>query len=1008
MKQDAGGNDVFSLVLSLAQINDFARITSLFIAGLESLFPATHFEFIKSDADEPANGIALQTQNRIFGWVLVADDSLLTRQQHDDLVKAVQMLAIIVERNEQGSEELRRANEHLREEAFRYQQIAEELRESKEIFTTFMEHNPAYVFFKDENLRSLMLSRNYEKMLGRPLSELLGKSMDELFPAELAGPMIAADRKILDEGRPVAIEEDLNGTHYSTVKFPIVIAGKQSRLAGFTIDITRLKAAEKALRESEAMLAQAQQIAHLGSWVFDLTADRLTWSDETYRIFGLKPQELPPSYLVFLDLVHPEDREAIDAVYSASIQENRDSYEVEHRIIRRDNGAVRHVQEKCRHERNEAGKIVHSIGMVQDITERKQAEEELRKAKVIAEENETRFKALHNASFGGIAIHDQGIILDCNQGLSEITGYSVDELIGMNGLLLINEKTREMVRGKVRAAYEKPYEATGVRKNGEEYPLRLEAREIPYRGKRVRTVEFRDITDQKKSEAILAAEKERLAVTLRSIGDGVITTDTDGKIIMMNRIAEELTGWLQKEAQGQPLEKIFRIINEATRQPCESPVTKVIASGGIVELANHTVLVARNGTERVIADSGAPIKDANSITIGVVLVFRDMTEKQKLIDSLQRTDKLEAIGVLAGGIAHDFNNLLSGIFSYIELARLAKDATKVATYLDQALVVFGRAKNLTRQLLAFAKGGAMLRKTGDLGPVIKESATFALSGSTVTCEFKIAEDLWTADFDRGQIEQIIDNLVINAQQAMPSGGRITIGAQNVTLKNGDNPLLKPGNYIRISIKDTGIGMPANLLQRIFDPFFTTKHKGNGLGLATCYAIVQKHAGMIDVESVMGKGSTFHVYIPASQNAPGGKEAAMPVAHLGCGRILIMDDEAFMRDIVSTFLKEMGYSVVEAKDGAEAVKLLTATAGAVIDAAIFDLTIPGGMGGKDAIVQVRKTLPDLPVFVSSGYSEDPVMAEPQNYGFTDSLCKPYRKEELSAMLSLHAKKFSSNK
>ncbi|MBU1105512.1 MAG: PAS domain S-box protein [Candidatus Riflebacteria bacterium] len=903
MSIDSSSHELILLVISLAQIDNPDRITALFVEALERLFVPAHFEFRKTDAAEPAGGIPAQTIHQNYGWMVVSDDSSLTEKQHGLIRNAVQMLAMIIECNEhkrllsadrdrlkslveeqtaqmrQKNDELRETNKQLQEEVIRHRQTADELRESEEIFTTFLEHNPAYVFFKDEQLRALKLSRNYEQMLGRPLSEILGKTMDELFPTELAEPMIAADQKILREGKPIAIEEHFNGNYYSTVKFPISIAGKPNHLAGFTIDITRLKSAE----------------------------------------------------------------------------------------------------------------------------------EELRKAKEIAEESEIRFKALHNASFGGIAIHDKGKILDCNQGLSGITGYSFEELVGMDCLLLISEKTRDMVMSKIMSGYEKPYEAIGRRKNGEEFPLRLEAREIPYRGKQARTVEFRDITEQKQAEAILAAEKERLAVTLRSIGDGVITTDTKGNVILMNKIAEDLTGWLQLEAQGQPLEKIFKIVHENSRKPCENPVEKVISTGNIIEQANHTLLISRNGTERVIADSGAPIKDMNSTTIGVVLVFRDMTDKQKLLDSLQRTDKLEAIGVLAGGIAHDFNNLLTGIFGYIELARSTTDTKKAATYLEQAMVVFGRAKNLTQQLLAFAKGGAPLRKTGDLGPVVRESAIFALSGSAVTCDFKIAENLWNADFDKSQIEQTIDNLVINAQQAMPSGGRITISAQNITLKDGDNSLLKPGNYIKISIEDAGIGMPADILKRVFDPFFTTKQKGNGLGLTTCYATIQKHAGTIDVESVMGKGSTFHIFIPASQKALTDSKTTLPKTPQGHGQILIMDDEPFVRDIVSKLLKSMGYSVVEAKDGEEAVKLII-DAGPekpTIDAAIFDLTIPGGMGGKDAIVHVRKKFPDLPVIASSGYSEDPVIAQPKNFGFTDSLRKPYRKEELATMLNRYINKPSSS-
>ena len=541
---------MLSLLLSLVQEKNLERSALQLIAGLEKLFPENRFAFIRSGEPEPISGFPIKTPGRHYGWLSIAGHSALTNEQQKHLADAAQMYALIVEHNETGSppgkekvtesllnnEELRRENERLRNELIKYRQVDDELRESQEIFTTFMEHNPAYVFFKDEKLRAIRLSRNYEQMLGRPLSELLYKTSDELFPEELAKPMIAADRRILDEGRPVTIEEELNGRFYSTVKFPIKIAGSSNHLAGFTIDITRLKLAEKALRESEAMLARSQQIAHVGSWVLDLTTNQLIWSEETYRIFGINSPEFALSFATFLEIVHPDDRTALETMYLSSFREDQTGYEIEHRIIRQDTGEVRHVQEKCFHERNKDGEIVRSVGIVQDITKRKLAEEELRRAIAIAEENETRFKALHDASFGGIVIHDKGMILDCNHGLSEITGYSVNELIGMDGLLLIAEKSRDMVRAHIREGYEKPYEGIGLRKNGEEFPMRLEAREIPYRGRRVRSVEFRDITEQKKAESVLAAEKERLAVTLRSIGDGVITTDTQGNVIMINRV----------------------------------------------------------------------------------------------------------------------------------------------------------------------------------------------------------------------------------------------------------------------------------------------------------------------------------------------------------------------------------------------------------------------------------------------------------------------------------------
>ena len=510
--------------------------------------------------------------------------------------------------------------------------------------------------------------------------------------------------------------------------------------------------------------------------------------------------------------------------------------------------------------------------------------------------------------------------------------------------------------------------------------------------------------ERKRAEEALSSEKERLAVTLRSIGDGVITTDIEGNLVIMNKIAENLTGWSQNEAQGKPLTRIFNIVNEITRKPCENPVEKVIKTGNIIELANHTLLISRDGTEYIIADSGAPIKDKNSETIGVVLVFRDMTEKQKMLNNMQRIDKLDSLGVLAGGIAHDFNNLLSGIFGYIEMARKTSTDEKTSRYLEKSMSVFTRAKDLTQQLITFSKGGEPLKKTGSLALLIKDSTSFILSGSKVTCLYSIADDLWLCDFDANQIGQVIDNIVINAQQAMPLGGIIRISAENVLLDKSPPIPLRPGRYIRISIADTGVGIPHDLLNRIFDPFFTTKHKGNGLGLATCYAIIQKHEGYIDVESQQAKGSIFHIYLPASDKEIAKSSESEIAIHKGTGKILIMDDEDFIRELAGELLQEMGYGTIEAKDGVEALKILddSEKRGQSIIGAILDLTIPGGMGGKETAAQIRKLYPHIKIFASSGYSEDPVICRPTDFGFTSSIQKPYKMEDLAEMLNRHLK------
>jgi two-component system cell cycle sensor histidine kinase/response regulator CckA len=504
-----------------------------------------------------------------------------------------------------------------------------------------------------------------------------------------------------------------------------------------------------------------------------------------------------------------------------------------------------------------------------------------------------------------------------------------------------------------------------------------------------------DITDRKLAEKAIDEEKERLAVTLRSIGDGVITTDIQGNVVLINRVAENLTGWKQNEAQGKQLNEIFNIISQKTGEKLENPVEKVLSSGQVIELENQTLLVSRDGTERIIADSGAPIKDRESKNIGVVIVFRDMTEKLKLLDSMQRIDKMDSLGILAGGIANDFNNLLGGIFGYIDMAKeCTSDDELVNQYLDKALGVFDRVKDLTQQLLTFSKGGAPKRKVGHLGKLVKENASFVLSGTNISCEYQISEDLWLADYDANQIGQVIDNLVINAQQAMPMGGTIFISVNNISLSDG--------NFIKISIKDRGVGISQDMVKRIFDPFFTTKQKGNGLGLATCYSIVQKHDGTIDVESIPGQGTTFHVYLPANHEETLEYAPQAQIQHKGQGTILVMEDEDFLREIISQMLIDMGYTPVEAVNGNEALRIFAEAKmqGNTIKGALFDLTVPGGMGGKEAISKLRIDFPDIPVFAASGFSEDPVMARPTEFGFTDSIRKPFRKEELAELLNRH--------
>jgi len=504
----------------------------------------------------------------------------------------------------------------------------------------------------------------------------------------------------------------------------------------------------------------------------------------------------------------------------------------------------------------------------------------------------------------------------------------------------------------------------------------------------------------KLTEEALAAEKERLAVTLRSIGDGVITTDIEGKVTLINKVAEELTGWSHEEAYGRPLDQVFRIVNSKTGERCENPAEKVLRTGCTVNLASHTALIARDGSKRIIDDSGAPICNPDSEIIGTVLVFRDITEQQMLEIHQQRAEKLESVGILAGGIAHDFNNMLTGIVGNISIAKmLAEGSPKIAERLSVAEKAAFRARDLTQQLLTFAKGGSPVIKAASVQEMLTDLSKFALRGSNVRCCFDIARDVWQVNIDAGQISQVIHNLLINADQAMPEGGQIFVKAENSRVTAAEGLPLQNGNYVHVSIADTGTGISPENLARIFDPYFTTKEKGSGLGLATSYSIVKNHEGCITVDSTLGEGTTFHVYLPASPEMAPQSPHRDGKAIAGSGRILVMDDEEMVREIAGALLGVMGYQVMFAEDGERAIELYAEALekGRPFQAVIMDLTVPGAMGGKEAIGKLLELDPAVRALVSSGYSTDPVMAEYQQYGFRGMVLKPYVIEDLSRAL-----------
>jgi PAS domain S-box-containing protein len=501
--------------------------------------------------------------------------------------------------------------------------------------------------------------------------------------------------------------------------------------------------------------------------------------------------------------------------------------------------------------------------------------------------------------------------------------------------------------------------------------------------------------------AELESEKERLSVTLRSIGDGVIAADVDGGVVLMNRVAERLTGWTLAEAVGRRLSEVFAVVDRETGAPLSDLVQRVVSGGEILELPARSRLQRRDGQPVEIADSVAPIRDPESRTVGVVVVFRDVGERLRMEEQIQNVQKLEALGILAGGLAHDFNNLLTGIFGHVDLALRRRPADPgVEGSLGKALSVLEMARGLTSQLLTFSQAGQPAKQPLSLGAALERGCQFALSGSNVTCRLEVPSGLWLCEGDPRQIDQVIDNLLLNARQAMPGGGEITLAAHNLEVPPQAKGSLAPGRYVRLRVCDQGPGISAEVRTRVFEPFFTTKASGSGLGLATSYSILRKHGGHIEVEtSPPGRGAALSIYLPAAAPDRLPPPADEAEARQGQGRILVLDDELYVREVAQEMLEGLGYTV-EAVATAEACVLAVTAALAAstpFDLAILDLTIPGGSGGVEALSRLRALQPDLRAVASSGYSVDAVMRDPLAHGFQGGLTKPYTMAELSEVL-----------
>ena len=502
-----------------------------------------------------------------------------------------------------------------------------------------------------------------------------------------------------------------------------------------------------------------------------------------------------------------------------------------------------------------------------------------------------------------------------------------------------------------------------------------------------------DITERKRAEEALQLTR----FTVDSAADAVYWLDSKARIVDVNETACKMLGYSREELLGLT---VLDIDPGFTADRWTAAWESVRRKG---KLTLETIHRTKNG--QII-----PVEImAHYLTFGgkeIDCAFaRDISQRKVVEGELLKTQRLESLGIFAGGIAHDFNNLLQAIMGNVSLAKvLTNPEERVFPLLEEAEKASEQAKELSCRLLTFSKGGEPVRRATFVEKILKESISLSLSGSSVGCELSLPKDLDLVEVDRGQMNQVFNNLLINAKEAMPDGGSVEVSASNVRITGDDNLPLKGGRYVKISVADHGAGIPEKYLPRIFDPYFSTKDRGSdkgmGLGLAICHSIMSKHEGHIGVESREGAGTVFHIYLPAAEGRDEERPGKESHFAAGRGRVLFMDDDEGVRKIAGAMLKQLGYEVEFAKNGEEAADAYRRAkkGGRTFDAAILDLTVQGGMGGEKALRRLREIDPEVKAVVSSGYAEDPVMKDFGRYGFADAIAKPYNAKELKGLLS----------
>jgi len=647
--------------------------------------------------------------------------------------------------------------------------------------------------------------------------------------------------------------------------------------------------------------------------------------------------------------------------------------------------------------RNPQEQLIGQACIYQDLTRERQAGEALEKSAY-------KYQALVENSPDLLYRTDlNGIITFISPSVKDLSGFEIEEAVGMKmaeEVYAVPEERQRFLQLLSSAGSVRNFQARLKRKDGSIWWASTNAHFLRDKDGAIIGVEgiTRDVTEIKEAETASRKSEERLRMAGKLAYDLIYEWDVKTDALEWFGDINNFLGYTGGEITP-TLQGWLDMVHPEDRERVQAAIDLQRSSRHPISYEYR--IRKADGSWNIWTDKGLPLLDDDGQPAKWIGVCTDITDRKAYETQLEQAQKMESIGTLAGGIAHDFNNLLGGLFGYLNLALKKATDPKLEKFIRKALQASERAAGLTQQLLTFSKGGAPRRRVDQLDSFLRETNRFALSGSNVSCDFAIDDDLWLCSYDKNQLGQAIDNIVLNARQAMADGGKIALRAQNTTVTD-EIADLDPGSYLRISITDTGAGILEENLPRIFDPFFTTKSSGSGLGLTAAYSIVKKHGGTITVSSEAGAGTTLHVLLPAAEewNNASGKNTNGPFQ--GSGKILAMDDDQLMQSMLTELLEELGFSVVMTGNGRQALDAFKqARAGdEPFRAIILDLTIRGGMGGRETVAGIRELDRKIPVFVASGYSDDDAIANPEAFGFTASVRKPFGLESLIQVFRKH--------